>query len=101
MKKVIITTREEDFEKIKPMITDMFFSLDKKDDLVKITVFPLDKELDGLITKIEKIIDFRYKESMVEVYTPDFIVSSVLKRAEKRLVFQERRLKKRLLLKNF
>ena len=95
MKKVIITAREEDFEKIKPMVIDMFFSLDKKDDLVKITVFPSDKELDGLITKIEKIIDFRYKESMIEVYTPDFIVSSVLKRAEKKVSISKEKIKEK------
>ncbi len=84
MKKVIVTARKEDLEKIEPVVKDMLHFLKKEDELIRITIYLPDEELDDIINKLHETIDFRCKESMIEVFTPDFIISSVLKRAEKK-----------------
>jgi hypothetical protein len=63
--------------------------LNEEDDLVKITIYLHDKGLDDLISKLHDTVDQRYKESMIEVFTPDFIISSTLKRAEKKIEKQK------------
>jgi len=85
MKKVIITARKENFEKIEPILKDIFHFLNEEDDLVRITIYIHDEGLDDLINKLHDTVDKRYKESMIEVFTPDFIISSALKRAEKKI----------------
>jgi uncharacterized hydrophobic protein (TIGR00341 family) len=85
MKKVIITARKENFEKIEPILKDIFHFLNEEDDLVRITIYLHDEGLDDLINKLHDTVDKRYKESMIEVFTPDFIISPALKRAEKKI----------------
>jgi uncharacterized hydrophobic protein (TIGR00341 family) len=85
MKKVIITARKENFEKIEPILKDIFHFLNEEDDLVRITIYIHDEGLDDLINKLHDTVDKRYKESMIEVFTPDFIISPALKRAEKKI----------------
>jgi len=85
MKKVIVTARKGDFEKIETILKNTLHFHKVEDDLVRVTIFIPDEELDDLINKLLDIVDFRYKESMIEVFTPDFIISSVLKRAEKKI----------------
>jgi hypothetical protein len=85
MKKVIITARKENFEKIEPILKDVFHFLNEEDDLVRITIYLHDEGLDDLISKLHDTVDKRCKESMIEVFTPDFIISPALKRAEKKI----------------
>ncbi len=85
MKKIIVTARKEDFERMGEVLKNKLFFHEENDDLVRVIIFIPDKELDELINKLLNIVDFRYKESMIEVFTPEFIISSVLKRAEKRI----------------
>jgi uncharacterized hydrophobic protein (TIGR00341 family) len=85
MKKVIITAKKENLEKIEPILKDVFHFLKEEEDLVRITIYLHDERLDDLISKLHDTVDQRYKESMIEVFTPDFIISSALKRAEKKI----------------
>ncbi|MBK5190849.1 MAG: TIGR00341 family protein [Methanosarcinales archaeon] len=85
MKKVIVTAKKEDLEKIEAVTKDVLHFSKKEDDLIRVTIYIHNKELDCIIGKLRDAIDSRYRESIIEVYTPDFIISSVLKRGEKKV----------------
>lgn len=84
MKKVIVTTRKEDLKKIEPVLENRLYVMEKEGPLIKINIYIPDEGLDDLINKFQEVLDFRLKETMIEVFTPDFVISSVLKRAEKK-----------------
>lgn len=85
MKKVIVTARKEDLEKIEAATKDVLHFSKKEDDLIRVTIYIHNKELDCIIGKLRDAVDSRYRESIIEVYTPDFIISSALKRGEKKV----------------
>ncbi|MFX0163630.1 MAG: TIGR00341 family protein [Candidatus Hodarchaeota archaeon] len=84
MKKVIVTTRKEDLKKIEPILENILYVVEKERLLIKINIYIPDEGLDDLINKFQEVLDFRFKETMIEVFTPEFVISSVLKRAEKK-----------------
>lgn len=83
MKKIIVTTQKEDLYKIRTVLGDTLYSTKEEDNLIKITLYIHDNELDDIIDDLEDIVDMRYKKCMIEVYTPEFIISSALKRSER------------------
>jgi uncharacterized hydrophobic protein (TIGR00341 family) len=84
MKKVIVTARKEDLKKIEPVLENILYVMEKEGPLIKINIYIPDEGLDDLINKFQEVLDFRLKETMIEVFTPEFVISSVLKRAEKK-----------------
>jgi len=85
MKKVVVRTKKEELEKIEPIIGEKFHFIEEENELIKINIYIKDELLDDLITKLqESALDFRLKQTMIEVSTPDFVISSVLKRAEEK-----------------
>ena len=84
MKKVIVTARKEDLKKIESVLENRLYVMEKEGPLIKINIYIPDEGLDDLINKFQEVLDFRLKETMIEVFTPDFVISSVLKRAEKK-----------------
>ncbi len=80
MKKIVATTKKEDMDKITPLLKEKVYFTREENSLVRIIIYVRDEDLDELIENLKKCIDLRYKETMIEVYTPDFIVSPVLAR---------------------
>jgi len=85
MKKIIVTTGRDEVERICPLLENTQYFARDENDFVILTIFIPDEELDELISKLEGEINFRKKKNMLEVYTPDFVISSALKRAEKKV----------------
>ena len=82
MKKILLHARHEDYEKLKPALEGLYhIDMDEK-DFVQVKIFVPDSGLDEVITKIREPIDLRFKETLIEVSSPDFIISSTLSRAE-------------------
>ncbi|HOP09775.1 MAG TPA: TIGR00341 family protein, partial [Candidatus Methanofastidiosa archaeon] len=50
--------------------------------IIKFIIFVPDDKLDKMLDDIVCIVDLRYKDRMIEVYSPDFVISSSLKREE-------------------
>lgn len=90
MKKVLIQVRKEDFEKIEPILSGRHTSIIHADDTVELKVFIPATELDGLLTELDTLIDWRYKCNLIEVSEPEFVISSTLRRAEQRSEGKER-----------
>jgi len=93
MKKIIVTARKENFEKIEPILKDLYHFLNEEGDVVRITIYHPGEGLEDLIDKFHDALDFRYKDSIIEVFTPDFVISPVLKRIRRRLRNRKRRLR--------
>ena len=85
MKKIIVTARKDNFEKIEPILKDLYHFLNEEGDVVRITIYHPGEGLEDLIDKFHDALDFRYKDSIIEVFTPDFVISPVLKRTEKKV----------------
>ena len=81
MKKVSVTARKEDLDNVKAILKAIPYSVEKEGNLVWVSFYLSDAELDNIITMLENTIDMRYKESIIEVYTPDFVISSSLQRS--------------------
>ncbi|MBU7031896.1 MAG: TIGR00341 family protein [Theionarchaea archaeon] len=84
MKKIIVTARKEDSDKVESIIEDRLFFSTEKADLIQYTLYVHDKELNDIISKLRDTIDLRYKACMIEVITPDFIVSPSLTRTKEK-----------------
>jgi len=82
MKKILLHARHEDYKKLKPVLEDLYHIDINEKDFVQVKIFAPDSELDEIITKIREPIDLRFKETLIEVSSPDFIISSTLTRAE-------------------
>ena len=83
MKKILLHARHEDFKKLKPVLDDLYHIDVDEGDFVQVKIFTPDSEVNNIIDKIREPLDLRYKENLIEVSTPDFVISSTLSRAEK------------------
>ena len=84
MKKIVVTTRKEDAKEIEKIFGKRLHVVEKKGGLVIVTAYIPDEELEEIIAKLDKCIDFRFKDSLIEVSSPYFVKSSVLERIEKK-----------------
>jgi uncharacterized hydrophobic protein (TIGR00341 family) len=83
MKKIIAVTKREDLIKITPILEDTIYFTKKEKQLVRITIYIPDDRLDDLIENLQSKIDLRYKESIIEVCSPDFVISTVEEKRKK------------------
>ncbi len=84
MKKIVVTTKKEDMDKVTKIFENRFFTSEIKGECAVITSYIPDNELDEIIKKLDDVVDFRFKDSLIEVSSPFFVKSSVLERIEKR-----------------
>ena len=85
MKKILINARYEDFSSLEPLLEGYLHIDNKEENYVEVRVFVPDADINSAIEKLRQPLDLRYKESLIEVSTPDFVISSALQRAEKKV----------------
>ncbi|MDI6719050.1 MAG: TIGR00341 family protein [Methanomicrobiales archaeon] len=111
MKKVTITVSKEQAEKLEPYLKDTLYFTEERQGRTRITVFVLDEMLEemiektydaldaakgtgskfsrpvwtGLITRIEKTMDPADEDVLVEVSSPDFVISPALEKMKERV----------------
>jgi uncharacterized hydrophobic protein (TIGR00341 family) len=90
MKRVTAITRKKDREDIENLVKDTYHFIEYENNLLHVIIFLHDSELNDFLDKLEDVIDLRYKESIIEVSTPDFIISTALERTERKAIFKER-----------
>lgn len=91
MKKVLVTAREDDIRNIRELLEDSIHFIRREGKLAYVTIYLHEKELDPFLTDLQKAIDLRYKENIIEVSSPDFVISSVLQRSEQKTGAEEER----------
>jgi len=84
MKKILINARKEDYENLLPLFEEVYHVIVHQDDVYQVKLFVPDSELDAFIERIKPVIDMRYRENLIEVLSPDFVISPYLKRAEEK-----------------
>jgi len=82
MKKITVRARTEHEAKLHALFEDKVHYVTNVDGVVSIRVYLRDEELDEMLSSVESMLDMRYKDNIIEVTTPDFVVSSVLKRQQ-------------------
>lgn len=80
----MVTTRKEDMKKVESILEDRLYFSTTKGDLIQVNLYIHDKELNDIIDALRETIDLRYKECMIEVFTPDFIISPSLERTREK-----------------
>jgi uncharacterized hydrophobic protein (TIGR00341 family) len=83
MKKILIHVRNEDYEKMQPLLDEIYHLVIGRGDFIQIKAFVPDADLDDTVQRLREHLDLRYRENLIEVDTPDFVISSTLARAEK------------------
>ncbi len=84
MKRVTVIAQKSELPKVKDAAGDLIYNVEiLENGLVRIDIYVNDALLDDLIPKLQNAVDLRHKESVIEVSSPDFVISSALKRKEK------------------
>ncbi len=89
MKKIVVHVREDGHKQVEGALEGHYYTISRAQDIYEITIYTPEENLDDLIEKIRSVLDLRYNENMIEVSTPDFVVSSFLKRVEKKVEKKE------------
>jgi uncharacterized hydrophobic protein (TIGR00341 family) len=89
MKKIVVHVRKDGHDKVEEALKDVHYTELLLQDVYEFTIFTPDEYLDDLIEKIQNALDLRYNENMIEVYAPEFVISSRLKRAVKSIEKKE------------
>ncbi len=73
-------------DRVRNAAGDLIYNVEPlENDLVRVDIYVNDALLDELIPKLENSVDLRHKDSVIEVSSPDFIISSSLKRKERKV----------------
>ncbi|WP_292728241.1 TIGR00341 family protein [Methanoculleus sp.] len=89
MKKIVVHVREDGHKQVEETLEGLHYTISLVQDVYEIVVYTPEENLDDLIEKIQGVLDLRYNENMIEVSTPEFVISSLLKRAEKKVEKKE------------
>nr|MBP7299656.1 TIGR00341 family protein [Methanoculleus sp.] len=89
MKKIVVHVRKDGYEKVKEALEGVHYTEILLQDVYVFTIYAPDEHLDDLIEKIQNVLDLRYNENLIEVSTPEFVISSRLKRAVKNIEKKE------------
>lgn len=90
MKKILIHARHEDYEYLKPLLQDYQHIDVNEKEYVRIILYVPDAGINEAIELLREPLDMRYKETLLEVSSPDFVISSSLSRAEKNINSSEK-----------
>ncbi|AGB04232.1 TIGR00341 family protein [Aciduliprofundum sp. MAR08-339] len=85
MKRVTVIAQKSEMDRVRNAAGDFIYNVELlENDLVRVDIYVNDALLDKLIPKLENSVDLRHKDSVIEVSSPDFIISSSLKRKERK-----------------
>lgn len=81
MKKLLVRFNEGSIDRMKEYSASYqgISFLDR--EIRELVLYCSESELDGILTQIHDLLDLRYKDNMIEVQTPEFVISSFLDRA--------------------
>ncbi|AKA49564.1 hypothetical protein IX51_11160 [uncultured archaeon] len=90
MKKIIVRFNEGTIEKIRTYSSE-FQGISFLDASIReMVLYVNDSQLDTIMDQLNTLLDFRYKENLIEVESPDFIVSSYLDRSSEKSAGSEK-----------
>ncbi|NYT07092.1 MAG: TIGR00341 family protein [Methanomicrobiales archaeon] len=78
MKRVIVICRTEDSPNISSLVKDITYMRSEYAKLTRFSILVPDEDLDNFISKIQQSLEFMDKSTIVEVFSPDFVISPAL-----------------------
>jgi uncharacterized hydrophobic protein (TIGR00341 family) len=82
MKSVIISSKKEEAPNITQFLGTFPFIQEDFPTITRITIPIPDEELDALLSKIQEALRFMDKSTLVEVYSPEFVISRQIDEAK-------------------
>ncbi len=82
MKKIIVTAKKEEAPNIPQVLGDVFFYREELENLTRFTIVIPDNELDAIISNLQQSLQFMDKKTLIEVYSPDFVIYPILEEKE-------------------
>jgi uncharacterized hydrophobic protein (TIGR00341 family) len=82
MKKIIVTAKKEEAPNIPQVLGNVFFYREELGNLTRFTIIIPDNELDGIISNLHQSLQFMDKNTLVEVYSPDFVIYPIQEEKE-------------------
>ena len=82
MKKIIVTAKKEEAPNIPQVLGNVFFYREELGNLTRFTIVIPDNELDGIISNLHQSLQFMDKNTLVEVYSPDFVIYPIQEEKE-------------------
>ena len=91
MKRITVVAQREELPRIEEAAGDSIYNVEPlQNNLVRVDIYVNDAMLDSLIPKLQAAVDLRRRESVIEVSSPDFVISSALKRRERGIKGEEK-----------
>ncbi len=84
MKKITVMADKGEAKKVNVIVENLLHYTHSLKDTVKYEIYVSDDELDATLEKLQKAVDLRKKSNIIEVSSPEFVISSSLQRAETR-----------------
>ncbi len=84
MKKITIFAKSGDSNNIEVALKDLVYYREIVENAVKYVIYVPDSIVNDIVEKLRNSIDLRYKESSIAVESQDFVISSYLKRIDKK-----------------
>jgi len=86
VKRVTVIAQKKELPKVKEAAGDLIYNVETLENgLVRVDIYVNDALLDELIPKLQNAVDLRHRESVIEVFSPDFVISSSLQKREKNI----------------
>jgi uncharacterized hydrophobic protein (TIGR00341 family) len=85
VKRITVFAKRQDSEKIEKAIEGLVHYREVVEDAVKYVIYAPDAMVDQLVEALRNSVDLRFKESSIAVDSPDFVISSALKRTGKKM----------------
>lgn len=82
MKKIIVYVRKDGRDRVEEALKGLRYTVSLVQDIYEIVVYTPEENLDDLVGRLRDVLDLQHDENMIEVSTPDFVVSSLLLHAE-------------------
>ncbi len=83
MKKITLIARISDLDRVRELLADRVHRLEQDEEKFQMEIYLHDEQLDELVAQLRDAVDLRYRDCVIEVETPDFVISSKLMRDEK------------------
>ena len=78
MKRVIVICRTEDSPNISSIVKDLTHMRSEYEKLTRFSILVPDEDLDSFLARIQQSLEFMDKSTIVEVFSPDFVISPAL-----------------------
>jgi uncharacterized hydrophobic protein (TIGR00341 family) len=85
VKRITVFAKRQDSEKIADVVEELVHYREFVEDAVKFVIYVPDSMVDSIVDKLRNSVDLRFKESSIAVDSPDFVISSALKRADRKV----------------